>query len=122
MSIKPKIDPPPVDDDQAAEPAQPKRRDLLDSLTIAEIDAGSRELGTSLVRQVMTHGERYEAALAVVLWLHRRRADRSTEPKKLLADLRKLSFRELTDQADELSQQLAADDQEAADPLAPAPA
>lgn len=89
---------------------EPRQVDLLDQLTIAEIDAGSRQLGSSLVGQISSKGDRYEQALAVVLWLHRRRTDRTTEPAALLRQLGKLRFVELQEQLTALSQQLAEDD------------
>lgn len=100
------------------EPAAPTV-DLVDVLTIAELDAGSRELGTSIVRQITTQGERYEAALAVVLWLHARRSNRGTDPRQLLTELRGLSFVQLSERAQQLSEQLgaAAASEGDADPL-----
>lgn len=81
--------------------------DPLDVLTIAELDAGSRQLGASLVAQVSQRGDRYERALAVVLWLHRRRTDRSTNPDELLRQLTKLTFVQLSEQLQQLAEQLA---------------
>lgn len=82
--------------------------DPLDVLTIAELDAGSRQLGTSLVAQVTNNGERYERALAVVLWLHKRRTDRSTEPSELLRQLSQLTFVEVSEQLTAIARELGA--------------
>lgn len=98
----------------------PPNVDLLDLLTLAEIDAGSRELGTSLVAQLSTKGERWEQALAVVAWLHKRRTDRSTDPKQLLRQLRELRWTELQAELQRLADSYAPDGGDD-DPLARGP-
>jgi hypothetical protein len=53
--------------------------DPLAALTIGEIDAGSRVLKASLVHAITEQSVDYSKALAVLLWLHRRRADRAAQ-------------------------------------------
>lgn len=115
MTAKSTAPPPATDPDDLEPTAAPRQVDLLDVLTIAEIDAGSRELGGSLVAQVATRGDRYEKALAVVLWLHERRRDRTLEPKALLRELSELRFSELQSRLTALSLELAEADP--SDPL-----
>lgn len=77
-------DPDELDDD--ATPFDP-----LAALTVDEMNTGSRHLKSSLVRAVMDGTQDYERALAVVLWLHRRR----TEPGAELSHCMRLSFTDL---------------------------
>lgn len=105
------------DVEQAPDPVDEHLVDPLDVLTIAELDAGSRHLGTSLVQQVSTHGDRYERALGVVLWLHRRRTDRSTNPDELARAIGQLTFVEVSEQLTALARELGAA-KVADDPLA----
>lgn len=89
-----------ADDDQAALDAlaalddEPAPFDPLAALTITELDAGSRQLKTSLVAAITQQSAGYERALAIVLWLHRRRADPAAKLQPLLG----LTFVELQQQ------------------------
>lgn len=106
-----------TDPDDQTDPDERPKVDPLDVLTIAELDAGSRQLGASLVAQVSQRGDRYERALAVVLWLHRRRTDRSTNPDELLRQLTKLTFVQLSEQLQELAEELTEQGGGEGDPL-----
>lgn len=72
----------------------PDTYDPLAALTVGELNDGSRQLKASLVAAVTGQNEHYEKALAVVLWLHARRAD----PGAGLGKFLELSFSDLTDQ------------------------
>ena len=72
----------------------PAPYDPLAALTVDELAIGSRHLRASLVAQITQTGEQYERALAVVLWLHRRRAERGAD----LAACTALTFVELQQQ------------------------
>lgn len=81
---------------------QPQAYDPLAALTVAEIRVASRELGADLVTSVTERTEHYAAALARVLWMHQRRADRTRNPAELWAAIDALTFNELSDQLGQL--------------------
>lgn len=101
-----------TDDPDIALPIDPDDEyDPLSDLSIDEISIGSRQLKGSLVRAVADATEDYERGLAVVLWLHKRRAEAGVK----LAPFFALTFTELSDQLGELKAAAAAD------PTAPPP-
>lgn len=65
--------------------------DPLAALTVNELAVGSRHLKASLYAAISNQSADYERGLAVVLWLHRRRAD----PAAALGECMRLSFRDL---------------------------
>lgn len=107
LDVEPDVEPDQLDDE--ADPAPPY--DPLAALTINELDAGSRLLKASLMASVMERTALYEKALAVVVWLHARRADRSAQLTPILA----LTFYEL-------NARLGALGPDEASPTPPAPA
>ncbi len=88
-----------------AEPEEPAEDDdatpfdPLAVLTITELDTGSRHLKASIVGAITGRTEKYETALAVVLWLHKRRQD----PAAKLGPLLGLTFVEVDDQLAEFA-------------------
>ena len=89
-----------ADDELAAalaleQPAAPADEyDPLAALTANELAIGSRHLKASLVAAITQTTADYEQALAVVLWLHRRRTERGAQ----LADVMGLTFQQITDE------------------------
>lgn len=79
---------------------QPRPYDPLAELTITELDSGSRLLKASLVAAITQTSADYERALAIVLFLHRRRAD----PGAKLAPLLGLTFVQLQEQLSALGE------------------
>lgn len=71
--------------------------DALDELTIAELDAGSRLLKTSLIRAVAENTADYERGLAIVAYLHERRHDRTTKPDELLKRFTAMRYSQLAE-------------------------
>lgn len=80
------------------QPDETPQYDPLSALTIDELNDGSRQLKASLISAVTSQNEHYEKALAVVLWLHARRA----KPGTGLSEFLNLTFTELTDRLDQL--------------------
>lgn len=77
---------------ESTEPAAATDWDVLSDLTGTEIDAGSRMLGASLVREISDVGKQFGEAQAVVALLHARRTDRSAQLAPFLA----MKLRDLT--------------------------
>lgn len=91
--------------------------DPLSDLTGNEIDAGSRILGASLVKEIAEVGQQFGKAQAVVALLHARREDRSAQ----LSTYTAMKLRDLTALLEELAPSAGADP-EGLDPTGPAPA
>lgn len=90
----------PLDPELAVdEIAEPVPYDALSALTVDELNIGSRHLRGSLVATITGRTEGYEHALALVLWLHHRRADRSVSPDSYLL----LTFQDLGEQLEQLT-------------------
>lgn len=105
-------------EDQAEDDAEDW--DALDELTIAELDAGSRLLKTSLIRAVAENTADYERGLAIVAYLHARRRDRTTKPDELLKRFTGMRYSELAQHLAGLKPPRTEDGEP--DPTAPGPA
>lgn len=95
--------------------------DPVDTLTIAELSAGSRELKADVIAVVTSDDHPLKSdALAVVAWLHARRHDRTTKPDALLREFRAMTYTELVQHLNALGDVDGANDPES--PTAPGPA
>lgn len=106
------VEAPPADQEVDAQGADTPERepvDLLSVLTIDELNDGSRLLKASLIMAVTEQTQHYERALAVLAYLHARRAD----PGAKLAPFMALTFTQLGDRLGAFAESYGA-----ADPLA----
>lgn len=103
MSSQDEIDTGSAPAEQPDDQAQTPDYDPLAALTVAEIRVASRELGADLVTAVTGQTEHYTGALARVLWMHRRRADRTRNPAELWAEIDAMPFLDLQEALGELA-------------------
>lgn len=103
MSRQDEVDnetPPGVDADAQD---QENTYDPLAALTVAEVRVASRELGADLVTSITGKTEHYSEALARLLWMHRRRADRTKNPDELWRQIDGMTFKQLQDELGDLA-------------------
>lgn len=98
MSTDTSPQPDQLDDQAATDADEADSFDPLAALTIDELNDGSRQLRASLVTAITQQTEHYEKALAVLLWLHKRRS----EPGIGLGGLLSRSFTSITDELQQL--------------------